>query len=311
MNHQQLLVVVPSEKEFQPSDEFLFDLANQMLSAKKPSAWKIGMNIGRDTLINSLGVREIAKLSQGKLSDDPEERSYLLMAAKPLVVELLRKIYVKDMTGLLPEVLVVRNSDQVLSQYQSIDGYFAPNIVYSRHPSDPNFFIRIANFHGYLLQEKRAEFFRLVTALGAKAVRQSDANRMGVKGSSKLEASDPTQIFDLNFDLNMESNLRSEKNSRFDLTASFEEATQPPRFPENMRWINHEPVWRAMAEARINNWVDRFTVSFTYSQDFNITAALVGKISEFGLSAGGSFSKFELIEQEYTVDFFPRSAYFA
>lgn len=307
MNHQQLLVVVSNEKEFQPSDEFLFDLAHQMLSAKKPSVWKIGMNIGRETLANSLLVREIAKFRQEKLSDDPEERSYLLMAAKPLVVELLRKIYVKDMTGLLPEVLVVGNSDQALSQYQSIDGYFAPNIVYSRHPSDPAFFIRIANFHGYLLQEKRAEFFRLVTALGAKAVRQCDANRMGVKGSSKVEASDPTQIFDLN----MDSNLKSEKNSRFDLTASFEEATQPPRFPENMRWINHEPVWRAMAEARINNWVDRFTVSFTYSQDFNITADLVGKISEFGLSAGGSFSKFELIEQEYTVEFFPRSAYFA
>lgn len=141
--------------------------------------------------------------------------------------------------------------------------------------------------------------------MSAKAIKQSDVNQKGVKGSSKFEALDPTQIIDLN----MKSNFKNEQNSRFDLTASFEEATQPPRLPENMRWINHEPLWRAMAEARLSNWVDRFTVSFTYSEDFNITADLAGKISEFGLSAGGSFSKIEIIEQEYTVEFFPRSAY--
>jgi hypothetical protein len=303
MNHQQLLVMIPNQKDFQPSDDYLFELANQMLNAQKPSALRLGLNIGRDVAIPFSG--SLSKLMQKDLPQHPEDRALLLISVKPLVVELLRKVYTNNVSGLMPEVSVVSASDSVLQKYQCIDGYFSANIVYARHPADPNFFIRVANFHSYLLQEKRAEFFRLAASLGAKTIRQSDLKKVESQGSVRAGVVEPTKAVNMN----AESSFRNERDSRFDLAANFAEATSNPRMPENMKWINHEPLWQAMAEARLENWVDHFTLSFTYSQDFNITTDLVGKISEFGLSAGGNFSKIEVIDQEYTVEFFPRSAY--
>lgn len=306
MHHQQLLVILPNQGDFQVSDEYLFELAHHMLGAKKPSGMRVGLNIGREMLVGSRGMNLLNRFNnQEVLTKDPEERAWLLASAKPIVVELLRKVYTNDVSKLIPEISVIQPSDKSLDQYRCIDGHFATNVVYARHPVDPNFFIRVANFHSYLLQEKRAEFFRLAASLGAKAINQSDVNKSSSQGVAQAGFEEPTK----SVNLKATSSFSHQQGSRFDLTASFEEATAEPKMPENMKWLNQEPLWRAMVEARLNNWVDRFTLSFTYSQDFNINAELVGMISEVGFSAGGNFSKINVIDQEYTVDFFPRSAY--
>lgn len=64
-----------------------------------------------------------------------------------------------------------------------------------------------------------------------------------------------------------------------------------------------------MAEACIGYWINKFQVSFTYFQDFNVNTSLVAKVTGIGLSTGENFSEIQHVEQEYMVEFFPQSGY--
>ena len=111
--------------------------------------------------------------------------------------------------------------------------------------------------------------------------------------------------------VNLNSNFNLDKNSdaTFDLSIKAQVATAPPTLPDKLRWYKEEPLWVAMANARLRNWVTEFKVCFTYLQDFSINSNLIAKVSGIGLNIGGTFNNAVKIEQEYTVEFFSKDDY--
>lgn len=224
---------------------------------------------------------------------------------KATVIGLLRYIYSIDIKSALPDALNVQQNDLFLKELSCVDGNFSVNVVYAAHPADSKYYIRIADFHSYLLQDKRAEFVRLAASLGAKEIKLVDSkeNSTGGKGSAYFK--EPTSIADIGVDVG----VNKISQDSFSLSAKFPVATKPPAIPNKLRWYWQEPLWQEMAEARMNRWLGEFNVRFTYSQDFNITSNLVAKISGLGLNAGGSFTDIQKVDQEYIVEFFPQTDY--
>ena len=78
----------------------------------------------------------------------------------------MRRLYQLDLPKMMPEALVVSPDDKRLRDFQCSDDYFLTNIVYARHPASPNYFLRFAEFHEKLLDEKRNEFLQLLVDVG-------------------------------------------------------------------------------------------------------------------------------------------------
>jgi hypothetical protein len=161
--------------------------------------------------------------------------------------------------------------------------------------------VSFARFHSHLLDEKRAEFVRLAAALGARSIRlvQSEDERRVVGAQAGVNG---TNIADVG--LGAAKHKRSAAS--FDLSATFERPSSRPTLPKNLHWIAHEPLWQAMAEARLHHGASSFAVSFTYDQDFGVDAAAQLAIEGVGLKAGGKIMHTQSVSQMYEVEFWPR-----
>lgn len=300
----QFLVITDSELE--PSDDFLMDLAYKLLGAERPRNWLgwMGSRLGY-SFMNFERFQRAFESKEVFVSEfSPVERGVFLDSFKQFILFMLRSLYSQNPQKILPNTLILDSDDSRLNQWSCSDSSFVANTFYARHPADSNYFLRVADFHSYLLQDKRAEFVRLASSLGAREIKLADTQE---KDKSSLVNVAVDSLGGKNFNTSLD--IKNQSSSSFDLSASFSVAESLPLLPDKLRWFKYEPLWQAMAEARINHWVERFQVRFTYSQDFSINTELVAKISGLGLSIGGTFFNMQRIDQEYIVDFFPRSTY--
>lgn len=207
----------------------------------------------------------------------------------------------KELGGLLlSEVSVIKKNNLLLQKLGCSDGYFKTFVIYVAHPADPRFYISVANFHSYLLQDKFAEFINLTTSLGAKEITLVNLNNLKstIKGGVSLNPL---------IDLHVESNNNVQTSVK--VFAKFSEPSLPPKIPNKLKWYIQEPLWQAMSLARINNGVEEFKIRFTYLQDYGINSELVSNLASSHLKIGGRFSGFNEINQEFNVKFFSQQEY--
>lgn len=310
MGRDRQLLVVKSTAELAPNDEVLEKIVYDLLQAKPPST---GRKILKKTAQFPLTPLSFATLldkgielyNSATQNDDPEAKGLVIESVKPLILELLRKLYNYDLESVFPEARIIKPNDPSLAKISCLTGKFRENIVYVAHPRQDDFFLPLAEFHSYLLQDKRGEFVRLASALGAKKIELLDSKIASREAEIGISIPEPSTMSTIGGEITASN--RTEAN--FSLDAMFDSPTNYPAIPQNLRWFLQEPLWQAMAEARVDHWVNRFKVRFSYAQNFGITTKLEAKIADFGLQAGGSFSSMQQIEQEYLVEFFSKSEY--
>jgi hypothetical protein len=198
---------------------------------------------------------------------------------------------------------VYRSVSELPAQYTALRGRFDERVVYAEHPADPEHFVPLAVFHPHLVQEKRAELTRLAASLGAREIRLVDSSRRDRASSGSGDGVVPVRGVPV--DVKAGGGSRAATSETFSLSARMPKPTHAPSVPEGLRWLSHEPLWQAMAETRLRQRAISFEVQFRYAHDFGVDGRLAAKLAGFGLSAGGSFSEMERIEQEYEVEFHP------
>jgi hypothetical protein len=298
----EYVVVVPSG-HFVPTDAFLEDRVYELLQADRPTLTTralLGLadvplyGFGSVVLLKALGLvgpRRTPQMLKGMGVED----------AKTWLVALLRALYTTDPGTMLPNLWVLKPDDPRLGQLHSVEDRFVQNVVYAAHPAEPASFIRVADFHPYLVQDKRAEFVRLAAALGAKSIALVDnlSSRRAIGATASIsDAAGAGQVG---------ASVDSKKavDSSFNLSVTFHPDSFIPHIPEGLSWLRREPLWKAMAETRTARPVASYNVRFAYKQDFSVSAGLAGSFTALGFNIGGSFSAFEEIEQEYLIEFFP------
>lgn len=292
----QLLLIAPNTGfSPSPSPDFLKSIAYEVLGVKPPTPIDKIINVMTQAGANFGILRRISRR-------DKDMRVY---EQEALIVELLQALYSRDITSILPDAYIVKQGDLSLKQFKCVGDEFKVNYIYSSHPKDSKYFIPLANFHNYLQQEKAAEFINLAISLGAKEVKLVDNKSQKKNVNVSAGITEPTGHADINsnFDLNRNS------DATFDLSIKTQVATAPPTLPDKLIWYKEEPLWVAMANARLRNWVTEFKVCFTYLHDFSINSNLIAKASGVGLNVGGSFNDAIKIKQEYTVEFFSKDDY--
>jgi hypothetical protein len=205
--------------------------------------------------------------------------------------------------GTSSTILALAPDDPQLAGLRTADGSFVVRQVYAVHPYDPSFYLPMARFHRHLLEEKRAEFVRLMTSLGARSV-----NLVHDEQESESASADAGVTGTGFADVGAKASAKRSAASRFTLAMSIDEKPQwPPALPERLQWYHHEPLWQAMAEARLNFGASAFKVKFSYENDFGIDASVCATVEGVGLKVGGKFDAGQSIAQQYEVKFWPRS----
>lgn len=288
-----MLVVLP-EAKYEADPDRLEAVALGLLGVD-PTRQKSALRTAGDAFLAALRAVSVGRTLPALTR---EER---ILEARPFLRELMSKLYLTDRAALLPNLLVLPAGDGRLSQFSFSDTMPELGVVYSVHPASPTRYIRSADFHSYLVQDKRAEFIRLVSALGAKTVRvaESDLAERQIGLGTQVDAGGGAKI-----------SVDNSKEQTF--TASLTNQDPPRSFPTRptgLAWIHREPLWQAMAETRERDGVTSFAVEFSYTEDFGVNATLAAKLESFGLSVGGTFQTVRAIRHRYDVEFHPLSAY--
>lgn len=224
----------------------------------------------------------------------------------PYIVYVIQRLYQLDLPRMMPEALFVSPDDERLRNFRCSDDCFLTNVVYARHPAASNYFLRFAEFHEKLLDEKRSEFLRLLISLGAKKISLIDKNQQGKSGSTSARIDDPTSIADVNTEVKMEHAVFSDLK----IDGEFDLPKNPPIVPDDLKWLKKESSWQTIVHGRLNgNRMKTYKVRFTYTQNFGITSDVAAKLEGFGVSIGGNFSNVKITEQEYCVEFYSSDDY--
>lgn len=278
-------------------------LAATLLNIDPPSRTEKWVHIANDAAVSAARLWFAAGVLSDLTRINPKiRRNQDFFAALPMLTELVQKLAVTRPELPLSGFRVFARHADIPAEMTCSRGRFHAAVAYAVHPADPNHFIPIADFHSYLLQEKRAEFLRIAGALGAKNVRQTQREHSVKSTRANVTAEAPAAV-----SANAQAAVAagSASKSLFNLSASFQSTARPDQLPENLRWYHQEPLWQAMAETRINNKAMSFELTFRYQQDFQVNASLVAGIERLGLSIGGSFETMLEVEQECIVEFHP------
>jgi hypothetical protein len=314
---RQLLVVLPDGR-YVPDDEHLEQLLYDLAEAKPPSkthrvvagTLNFVFRVKLESQLHNL-ARDLRKLNKGELGDDAltdsakEFRGAYVRSIMHVLKPLLKSLLAVNSDRALPDLRVYSEGEPRLAELSSADGRFLTNVVYSAHPGDQNFFVRLADYHSFLLNEKRGEFLRLAGALGAKSIRLAETDAREQKATATFAAGDGSAKFESKL------KMRDRTDSMFTLASEFDRpgTRVRPHVPDRLRWIQLEPLWSAMAQVRLANWQLKHRVVFDYSNDFSVDAKLAARVGTLGLSCGGSFHGAHSVRQEYEVEFFSRSEY--
>ncbi len=230
---------------------------------------------------------------------DASDRKKLYEANQTLLVAVLRRMLKSGRfrENSLP-IQYINEGDARLKHLRCSEGRFFVDRLYAAHPYVSDVYISFADFHGFLLDEKRSEFVRLARCLGARSVRLLHHDEDGAEGRVKVGVADVGGV---------EAGGMRKTSNRFDLSATYEQpGTSAPRLPDQLTWYHHEPLWQEMAAGRLESGLSTFKVTFSYAKDFGVNAGLVGMVEEMGLDIGGSFNSAQRLKQQYELTFWPK-----
>lgn len=162
-------------------------------------------------------------------------------------------------------------------------GHPRDGVVYVGHPSVPNVYYPMADFHKAMFEHKLCEAVRLLMNLGATKIEVEHINGWDETFSVNLAvplASTGT--------IGGHGGGHSKGQTRLLYRAELSGTTNPT-IPVDMVWYNHEPTWQVISEGRTKHGLEQFSIDLKYVDDFGVSAGLAAKIEKSGLDVGGKF----------------------
>ena len=183
--------------------------------------------------------------------------------------------------------LVVTNSQARILSFPN--GHPLSHVVYVGDPGVAGTYYPVANFHRFLFEGKVAEALRLLRSLGATEI-----------SIEYLEGFDRGAGVDLSASLpdgpggKIAGGIRRKSKSASGAKTTMKlSPTARAQIPKDLHWFASEPLWREVAEARMENGLREFTIDLNYTDDFGVNSDLKSSIHDVGLELGGKFTEYK------------------
>ena len=191
-----------------------------------------------------------------------------MVVAEAIVAAALRRFRSQAQgTGVRGELLAV--TPEEAAQLQFPIGHPRKKVVYIGHPVDPPLYVPVAVFHRYLFEHKVAEALRLIRSLGARTV------EVGVGAGVPLPPSQPVEL-----GVSVSRNRATGHSVMSRLTLS---PSGKPHIPADLVWFPHEPLWKEVAQARLESGLTSFALDVRSTDDYGVNANLKALVAKSGL----------------------------
>lgn len=171
--------------------------------------------------------------------------------------------------------------------------------TYLQHPFKPDCYYPARDFHRLMLDEKVAEAFDLMRALGATGIevegtRASSRSTFGaLRGILPLK-----QVPSVGAD---GANLK--RQAQLSQLASSLVGSSWPQLHRAPCWYDHEPTWQALARSRLDADATSGLLKLAYVQDIAFDGRVDATLANFGLKASAGYKKSTSVAWEIKVVF--------
>lgn len=189
-------------------------------------------------------------------------------------------------------------SDEVEKAGFILPGRRQLRTLYVMHPQDSNRYFPVANFHRLAFEDKFAELVRLLVALGAtKVVVEHEhgwSREMGANATIPVPEEKAT--------VGVTAKGSASLQSKIVFEASYEGKAKA-QVPEDLFWYRDERTWQTLAEGRIKDGMESFSLKLVYNEDFDVDASLVAKTKDMSIELGGKFETHQATQWKISGEF--------
>jgi hypothetical protein len=258
----------------------------------------------------------------------PVERNLILVASDEKYTALTEKIPFKKILNLLPIFLlpynflipliifsldefkkILRRGDlpiphlsprEAVNRFRFDHGHPIDGAVYIADPVLENRYLLPAVANERLAQEKVAAFLDLTAALGAKKLRLITAEFLDKKRAAGLDIN--TEAARIGIDLSRVSNVDN-KNKVF---REFQRPEKFPLIPERAeKWLDEDPIFRSIANGRINAKVLIDQAQLRAENRFPITSSITLGFEKNSIKAGGELRNVASSVFGFSIEYWP------
>lgn len=166
----------------------------------------------------------------------------------------------------------------------TIPGHIKLRTLYVIHPKAPLHYLPAASFHRMAFEQKFAEAWRLLMALGATSLVVEHEHGWSREVVGKVDVPVPEEKATVGLTTKGNAGARSKVLFEASFTSS-----GSPSVPEDLIWYPHEPLWQAIAESRLKGGMNSFSLTLRYDDDFGVNADLIAKAEGAKIEIGGKF----------------------
>src|ERR1035437_760319 len=150
------------------------------------------------------------------------------------------------------------------------NGHPRPPVVYVGDPVVAGNFYPFASFHRFLFEGKVPEALRLLRSLGATEISVEYLEGFDRGAGVDFSISSPAgEGGEIGGGVNRTNKASSGAKITMQLSP-----TMPAQIPGDLIWFSSEPLWREVANARLESGLRAFTIDVNYTDDFGINANL-------------------------------------
>jgi hypothetical protein len=166
------------------------------------------------------------------------------------------------------------------------NGHPLKKVVYAADPALAGSYHPIATFHQILFESKVAEGLRFLSGLGATETAIEYIDGFERAAGVDITGSDVGGV-EVGGTFDVRTQHRSSARTTMKLTP-----TGAPRIADDLVWLHSEPLWMAIAHARLESGLRSFSLELAYKDDFGVNAKLKARIATAGLELGGNFTDY-------------------
>ena len=252
---------------------------------------------------------DTAAKARGELEKDPDPELLAPprdgeLSLKDKARRLVRRKADDSVALLLSSVIKMRQatlditivSDSEATRLSFPPGHPTRGVLYISHPVLPGTYYPASSFHRFVVEHKFAEAIDLLMELGARTMEIEL-----IRGYKKEDVFDILSSIPV-VKIGARTSKDQESSSHIHCVAELEGSTEP-RLPDDAAWLSHEPMWKTLADNRLEKRLKKFHLAVRHLDSMSVDRELEAAAKGAGIRLGGAFHEHEEVVIQISGEF--------